>query len=337
MNQQSENKDFIRRYLLGELSDEEQEEAEKRLLTDESFYQQVMIEEDELIYDFVIDDLPEDEKLSFRRHVLPVPERQQDIKFAKLLRRYVKENSPRVEASPAVLKGRGSWLDPIVAFFRRPAVGVALAAALLLVVALSVWTGIQNWRLQNQIAQLEAQKSSQPAAPQDLRDQLGAAQKQVADLKGELDKEQNLRVNAERKVELARIQPQDANVSKPPRQISVATIASVLLTTGGVRSSGGSDRNRVSVPRGVPEIPLDLDLAANDYRSYRAVLKSVDGDKVLLSKRMLRARKSRTGLTVPIRVPAKLLTRGDYEIKLSGEISKGQYEDVSTFYFQVIE
>jgi hypothetical protein len=337
MNQQTENKDFIRRYLLGELSDEEQEEAEKRLLTDESFYQQVMIEEDELIYDFVIDDLPEDEKLSFRRHVLPVPERQQDIKFAKLLRRYVKENSTRVEASPAVLKGRGSWLEPIVAFFRQPAVGVALAAALLLVVALSVWTGIQNWRLQNQIAQLEAQKSLQPAAPQDLRDQLGAAQKEIAELKGELDKEQNLRASAEREVELARIQPQDANGSKPPRQISVATIASVLLTTGGVRGSGESDRNRVSVPRGVPEIPLDLDLAANDYRSYLAVLKPVDADRVLLSKGMLRARKSRTGLTVPIRVPAKLLTRGDYEIKLSGEISKGQYEDVSTFYFQVIE
>jgi hypothetical protein len=190
--------------------------------------------------------------------------------------------------------------------------------------------GIQNWRLQNQVEQLEAQKSFQPATPQDV-------QKEIADLKEELGKEQDLRVSTERKLELAKIQPQQANLSSSPRPINVATIASVLLTTGGVRGSGESDHNRVLVQRGVPEIPLDLDLAANDYRSYRAVLKPVDGDKVLLSMGMLRARKSRSGLTVPIRVPAKLLTRGDYEIKLSGEISKGQYEDVSTFYFQVIE
>jgi hypothetical protein len=335
MSQQIENEDYIRRYLLGELSEEEQEQTERRLLADEDYYQQVLIAEDELIYDFVCDELPEQEKASFRQRVLPVPKRRQDVKFARALRKYVRENTLPLAEAPAARTMRTSWLEPFAAFFRRPVVGFSLVAVLLLSLSLSVWTAIQNRRLQNQIAQLEAQKTLPPTPPQDAQEQLAVERQRNAELTNELGHEQELRASAERNLEVARKESQQATAPTAPPRASVAVVASFLLTSGASRDSGTG--KKITLPRGAREIRLQLDLAANNYRSYRAALKTVGGQKELLSRRMLRARAGAKDMTVSINIPAKLLTQGDYQIQLSGETSTGQYEDVDVYYFRVAE
>jgi hypothetical protein len=335
MSQQIEDEGYIRRYLLGELSEEEQEQIERRLLSDEEYYQQVLVAEDELIYGFVCDELPEQQKTSFRHHVLPVPERREDVKFARVLRKYVRENAPRVAGNQTVRSERTSWLKPLAAFFRRPVAGFSFAAALLLAISLSVWMAIQNSRLQNQIVQLEARKTLPPAPPQDLQEQLASERQRSADLTDELRREQERRTNAERNLEVAKAQTQRTPVPGLPRRTSVAAVVSFLLTPGATRDSG--EVKKILVPHDAREIRLRLDLAANDYKSYRALLKTVGGQKELLSRKLLRARVAASGTTVSMNLPAKLLSRGDYQIQLSGKNSVGEYEDIDTYYFRVGE
>jgi hypothetical protein len=331
MSQQIENEAYIRRYLLGDLSDEERQEVEKRLLSDEDFYQQVLLAEDELAYDFVCDELTETEKARFRQHALPVPERRQDVKFARALRKYVRNNAP--PETPVIVEKRASWLEAFAGFFRLPAIGLALATALLVAIALSIWTVIQNRGLQKQIAQLEAQKTP-PATPlpQDLQAELSAERQRSAALAEQLRSEQELRASAERNLEEVRDQSQRVFTSDAPPRTSVATVLSFLLSPGISRDSG--EGKKIPIPQGAREIRLLLDLAADDYRSYSASLISVDDRKELLSWQMLLARTVASGKAISLNVPAKLLTPGDYQIQLNGETPAGRTEDIEHYYFR---
>lgn len=338
MSQQIEDESYIRRYLLGELSDEEREQVERRLLANEDYYQRVLVAEDELIYDFVCDELPAEEKTSFRQHVLPVPERREDVKFARALRRYVRETAPHeVEVPAAGGKRPVSWLAPLAAFFQRPAVGFSLAVALLLALALSAWMATQNWKLRNRVAQFQA--SPTPASsPEDLNEQLALERQRVANLTDELLREHELRAAAEQNLEAAKRQPgQTPAPGATPAPTYVTTVASILLTPGVTRDETGDAVKKVPVPRGARQIPLQLDLAANDYPSYMAVLKTVGGQKELLSRKMLRAHASGGRITVSLSLPAKLLSRGDYQIELSGRTSTGEYEGIDTYNFRVAQ
>lgn len=341
MSQQIKEGEHIRQYLLGELSEEEREQVERRLLSDEEFYQQVLIAEDELVYDFVCDELPAQEKMSFRQHVLPIPERRQDVKFARALRKYVSENAPRVVEAPTVRSERTSWLEALAAFFRRPVVGLALSAGLLLALSLSAWIAIQNRRLRTQVAQLETQRTPPTAAttpPQDLQEQLASERQNNADLADELRREKERRADVERTLETATGQTGQPPAPRPaPAPRYVPTVATVLLTPGAARDAANDAIKKIAVPRGVREIPLQLDLGTGDYRSYRAVLKTFDGQKELLTRKMLRARTRRGQVTVSLSLPARLLSRGDYQIQLIGENPAGDYAEVDKYYFRVAQ
>lgn len=333
MSQQIDNTDFIRRYLLGELSEQEQEQVEQRLLSDDDYYQQVQIAEDELLFDFVSDELPSQDKTRFKQRVLPIPERQQDVRFAKALRRYVVEHAPGSVEVSAVAKERASWLNPFAALFRRPIVGFALASALLLALALSIWMSLQNQRLRNQLAALQTRQTPTPTPPsQDTQEQLATERQRNAELNAQLQREQEQRAGLEQNLEALREQAQRRAPSEPPAR---TTFVSYLLTAGAVRDSG--DTRKIPLSAASREIRLQLDLGANDYPGYRAVLKTVGGQKELLSRKMLRARTGKGRITVTLTLPAKLLGRGDYQVELSGATSAGDYETVETYYFRVAE
>jgi len=80
----------IRRYLLGQLSDGASEEMERDLLANEEIFAELLIIEQELTDEYVNGGLTPDERANFERHFLATPERQEDLRFAQALNRYVK-------------------------------------------------------------------------------------------------------------------------------------------------------------------------------------------------------------------------------------------------------
>jgi hypothetical protein len=89
----------IRQYLLSQLTDEKQQEFEKRLLVDSDLFEELEVTEAELIDDFVAGKMTASDRNQFEAHFLAIPARQEDLRFAKALNRYVSKH-PSKSFSP---------------------------------------------------------------------------------------------------------------------------------------------------------------------------------------------------------------------------------------------
>jgi len=84
-------------YLLGQAGPEESSSFEERLITEEDFYDELTIAEDELIDQYLDDDLTGLEREQFESHFLSSPERRQKVRFGSaLLQTADRNDSPRV-------------------------------------------------------------------------------------------------------------------------------------------------------------------------------------------------------------------------------------------------
>lgn len=79
----------IRRYLLAQLTDGAREEFEQDLLVDVELFEELLVGEDELIDGYLAGELPVSESVQFEQHFLAAPERQEKLRFARALNRYV--------------------------------------------------------------------------------------------------------------------------------------------------------------------------------------------------------------------------------------------------------
>jgi hypothetical protein len=95
---------------------------------------------------------------------------------------------------------------------------------------------------------------------------------------------------------------------------------------------------RVKVPADTTAVRLQLALPSdsNDYQSYRAVLQDGSGQEVS-SKSGLRARAAAQGKIIILDIPAKLIKRDDYYLRLSGQTSGGAFEPAGAYTFRVVE
>ncbi|HKP80659.1 MAG TPA: hypothetical protein VJT69_01515 [Pyrinomonadaceae bacterium] len=130
----------VRRYLLGQLEEAEQERIELRLLTDPSFGEEFDTVVDELTDQYVKDELTNDERKRAEKHFLTTPERRRKLEFATELLNHAEaergQSSQLAAARPIVQPATPSFLDQVRAFWKRPTFAQGtLAAAVLLVVA----------------------------------------------------------------------------------------------------------------------------------------------------------------------------------------------------------
>src|SRR5436305_10569116 len=103
----TENSKELRQYLLGDLTGEARQRVEQRLLTEPDFLEELLLGEEELVDDYVGDELSGDERLKFERHFLSTPERRRQLGFAMALSRYV-SNSSAVKVSGESARAQGS-------------------------------------------------------------------------------------------------------------------------------------------------------------------------------------------------------------------------------------
>src|SRR5262245_59661566 len=84
-----ENEHLIKRYLLGEASDDECSFVERRLLTDRDYFSRLVRIEEELTDQYVQDQLDESERQRFENHFMLAPEHREQVNFAVTLNRYL--------------------------------------------------------------------------------------------------------------------------------------------------------------------------------------------------------------------------------------------------------
>lgn len=330
-----ESHDSIRRYLMGDLSEQEQEQVEKQLISQDDYFEELLIAEEELADDYVGGHLPAAESAKFRRRFLSVPELRQEVAFANALRLHAAEYARHAahrsrEERPPPLLAR------LTAFFRRPAVGFALASALLLVVCAAAWMAAQNKRLRAQVEQLQPRSVAATPAPTpqtDLLEQLASERERGEQLAAQLSREQGQRAEAERKLEEARRQQPQPRVEQSPG----STVVALLTLSPGLVRGSGPGLKRISVPPGGGRVLVRLDLAADDYPAYRATLQTVEGRELLVLSN-LRALGEGGARAVVFTLPASILASGnDYQLLLKGKAPGGGYEGVATYNFRVVK
>jgi hypothetical protein len=115
----------IRRYLLGQLSDGAWEEFEQELLVDDELLEELLVLEDELNDEYLMGELPGDERVQFEQHFLAAPERQEKLRFARALNRYVtvanrqeldRKTSPSLWSNWTVLYRAGAVFAVVILF-----------------------------------------------------------------------------------------------------------------------------------------------------------------------------------------------------------------------------
>src|SRR6186713_1698883 len=78
----------LRKYLLGDLSSEDQEAFELWLISDDEAYDLVVAAEDDLIDEFLAGKLSPAETRQFHNHFLIALDRQRKLEFGRTLREY---------------------------------------------------------------------------------------------------------------------------------------------------------------------------------------------------------------------------------------------------------
>jgi len=115
----------IRRYLLGQLSDGAREEFEQEILVDEELFEELLVVEDELNDEYLMGGLPREERVQFEQHFLAAPERQEKLRFARALNRYVTvarrqrsagKSSPGLWSSRTALYRAGAVFAVVILF-----------------------------------------------------------------------------------------------------------------------------------------------------------------------------------------------------------------------------
>jgi CHAT domain-containing protein len=129
-----EDQDQLRKYLLGQLSEEEEERVELRLLADADYSEEFGIVENELVDRYAEGSLSAEEREQFEAYFLRAPERREKLAFASALRRAARE---RVPAAAASRKSITRWSSFSSVYLKAAAV-VIFVTALGLVVWLTL-------------------------------------------------------------------------------------------------------------------------------------------------------------------------------------------------------
>ena len=346
MGDEVDDQGLIRRYLMGNLDEEETTKVELRALTNDDYARLVDISESELVDEYAEGSLSPEERQQFERVFFASPERKHQVNFALALRKYVAHHSPKATQSvaggteaedslPALLRTAPDVAKP--ANLASPAfpgttssssfaawlssqwtVGrIALAAALLLTVT-SALLLVRVRRVQNELDRFRADSVSGP-------DQT-ALEKQ---LKNERDRnnalEQQLQAQQQERTRLQdEISRRQNGTDGSGHQANQQTGTRTALILSPTLFRGGGKTQTLSFTSGTEPPPLELILGEGVHHGrYTAVLKANQGERVSVPGvfRSEPGRGSRGARSVTVQLPARLLKNGDYRLFLSGQRS----------------
>ena len=332
MNQTSGSDQTIISYLLNDLSAEDQERFEEAYLSDGSLFEQVQALEEELIENYVKGDLSGRERRRFERHYLASDHRRARIEVAREL---VQVCSPKSSAKTAIDDSIWSKFFSPFSHLRspanlRPAHVFGVAAALLSLVVGGLV--IELLRLRGQLATVGAEFAAVERRAEEselrlvhAREQLAKEREQSVELRDKLD---NLNSRLDRS---ARGQ---TGAQAPKNQIVFLALAP------GVRSFINPDRAVIYPNTRFVELQVELEERESTLpRSYRVVVKAVDGDRKIWTQEGIKLRRRNSARYVMVRAPAdrfKAAGAQDFMLTLDALTAGGKgYEELESYYFQV--
>jgi len=301
-----ELKQISKRYLLGELSEQEQAALEEKYFSDPQVFNEVLRVESELVDAYARGQLSTEMRVRFEQTYLNHPARRQRVEFARALTTRIDERAvTRVEQSPV----RTSWKQRFLAIVgvQGPKLRFAMALIILLITLAGVWLFVIRGPRQQQ---RKAENQTAPQQPTQAPNQ--PAQEERAE----------------------QIPPEKAQPSPNSTPNSAPPIVSLALTVGGVRSAEGGSTQTLVIPHDTTHAQILLNLKDDTYRRYRASLQEIGGPEIF-TQTNIRPRKTKAGARFVFKVPASELTSGDYVLTLGGITPTGEVDDLTKSLFRI--
>jgi hypothetical protein len=328
VNQTFGSDQTIIRYLLNELSDDDQARFEEAYFSDGTLFEQVRALEEDLIDDYVKGSLSSDQRRRFESHYLASGQRRARIETARQMVELCSLNAPaqtapseQVEVWFSSLRRRLHFLN---SWLLAPVWGAAAAVLLLLATGLTVHLlrlRGQQPPIKEDIASVERAAGDSERQPTQQPQQTPEENKRNAGLPEQPG-------NRNSRVEQPRVPPQVSNDQFV-----------FLALTPGVRSIDRPDRAVISDNTSFVDLRIDLEVEDSAPPvSYRAVVKTVDGGREIWRQEGLKLQRRKASNYVVVRAPAarfKAAAAQDFMLVISAAGGKG-YEEVESHYFQVI-
>ena len=284
---------YMTRYLLGELSEDEQAAFEEQYVAEPRIFDEVVKAESDLLDDYVRGKLAPEARERFERLYLAHPQRRERVKFAQaLVTRLDRSEDPGVAAAVPMFAARFAsrrWRDGLLR--PKPALGFAFAT---LLIASGIWLVFEARRTRQETGDRQVARSDQahrggaPDAPastgQTPADRADAAHSPI--------------------------------------------VAVLTLNIGSdVRAADTSFPTSLVIPPGATEVRLQLRMRQHEYPIYRVIIRRAGGAEIL-RRDQLSAAAAASGAIITLSVPASQFESGDYVLTLQGAIG-GRFEDLS--------
>src|SRR5262245_10813818 len=307
----------IIRYLLNELSEEDQARFEEAYVSDGSLFEQVRALEEELIEGYVKGDLSNYERRRFERHYLASDQRRARIETARHLVRVCSLTAPTQTAADDHISLR-SHLRSLAKWRLAPVFGAAVALLLLLGAGLV----IELLRLRGQLATVSEERAAIKRGAEESERRLFHEHEQLTE-------ERKWNIDLKEKLEQERAKSQASK-----NQIVF------LALTPGVRSVNKTDKAVISAHTNFVELWVESEKQeSTNLRSFRAVVKTVEGNREIWTREGIKPQRRKSAHYVVVRIPAnRFKTAGAQDFTLTlGALTAGgkDYEELESFYFQV--
>lgn len=278
------------------------------------------VEEHDLIESYLRDRLSESERDAFEAHYFAC-----ETCLAQLERASDFQEGMLQVAAEDTARARAGLLASLALLSRRRR--IALGALLLLLVAFPLGLLVaRNRGLERQLAEARAAQVTAPA-PAGTEQRIASLEAQVRSLQQagaadrrrleeELAKERQARAAAE------------SEAAVPQVNVPIFTLAAVRSG----EEAGREPVNRIPLSAATGPIIFTLELATIDYPSYRASLRTYDGQEIWQA-RGLRP-DSRDALVLLL--PSRRLRLGSYQLAIEGVRDDGKGFAVATYPFQVV-
>lgn len=341
-----ENEKLIKRFLFGEMAEEERFDLEERFITDANLFEEIKIVEDDLIEKYVRGWMNPAEVSKFEKNFLTTNKRRERVEFSRQLINKLEGQKESVAVSVKKNENNSediSIWEKLAGLFSTPKIAMAGALALIIGI-LGSWFLYQNFNTTNKniVKNENSENIENPIEAASARPIDSPVEIPKTNQNNSVNIEDNSQINANKSNENANKTPQKTptpnKTTEKPKQtpipqktppISKTAPNPILALFGGTVRSEGKN-NVLKLPKEAKAATLQLNLESVDYKNYSAQLTDADGN-VLFQKENLKAGKSK----INFNVPAKNLKRGDYIIKLFGKNESGENESVADFQFRV--
>ncbi len=303
----------MRRYLLGDLPETEAIALEQQLFAEDESFEQMWEIENTLVDGYVRGRLAPADREKFERHYLVTPVHFQRVKVAEDL---IKKADGSMTEEYAVEPKVSQWANLFgkygTPFSRWP---IAAAAAILLLLAVSLWLSIDDLRLRREMARIAGDSESQRIREEELSDRIAAARNQ----------------NEEMREALERLRGENNNLTQPAAR-NLRGIFSFTLSPRLIRS--GNNPQSLAIPSDSGVVRLLMRVERGDSRTFEAAVREVGGRQIWKGS-TLKPRLENADYAVSVDIPSGRLVPGDYILKLSALDSAGESEEITSYFFRI--